>query len=74
VTVVFGRGKGPKLSCNLEQYTATFQAEVCAMKACAIENADKDYKTETFIFFLTANLRFKHLTFFRSSQTCLILP
>jgi hypothetical protein len=33
-----------KLSFSLEKYTAVFQAEVYAIKACSAENIDKNYK------------------------------
>jgi chromosome condensin MukBEF complex kleisin-like MukF subunit len=33
-----------ELSFSLEQYPTVFQAEVYAIKACAVENLDKDYK------------------------------
>jgi hypothetical protein len=33
-----------KLSFSLGQYTTVFQAEVYAIKGCAVENLDRDYK------------------------------
>jgi hypothetical protein len=33
-----------KLTFSLEQYTTVFQAEVYAIKTCAVENPDRNYK------------------------------
>jgi hypothetical protein len=33
-----------KLSFSLGKYIAVFQAEVYAIKACAVKNLDRDYK------------------------------
>jgi hypothetical protein len=35
-------GTGRKISFGLGQYTTVFQAEVCAIKACAAENLDRN--------------------------------
>jgi hypothetical protein len=35
---------GKRLSFSLGQYTTAFQAEVRALKACAMENADREHK------------------------------
>jgi hypothetical protein len=37
-------GTGRKRSFGLDQYTTVFQAEVYAIKACAVENLDRRYK------------------------------
>jgi hypothetical protein len=37
-------GTGWKLSLSLGQYTTVFLAEVNAIKACAVENLDRNYK------------------------------
>jgi ribonuclease HI len=37
-------GTRRKLSFSLGQYTTVFQAEVYAIKACAVENLDRNYK------------------------------
>jgi ribonuclease HI len=39
------QGTRRKLSFSLGQYTTVFQAEVYAIKACAVENLDMDYKS-----------------------------
>jgi ribonuclease HI len=41
---VYGYGTRQKFSFSLEKYTTVFQAEVYAIKACASENLDTDYK------------------------------
>jgi hypothetical protein len=41
---VYCHGTRRKLSFSLGQYTTVFQAEVYAIKACAVENLDRDYK------------------------------
>jgi hypothetical protein len=42
---VYCYGTGRKLSFSLGQYTTVFQAEVYAIKACAVENLDRNYKS-----------------------------
>jgi hypothetical protein len=42
---VYGYGTKRKLSFSLGKYTTIFQAEVYAIKACAVENLDRDYKS-----------------------------
>jgi ribonuclease HI len=37
-------GTRRKLSFSLGQYTTVFQAEMYAIKACAVENRDRNYK------------------------------
>jgi hypothetical protein len=37
-------GHKAKLSFSLGKYTTVFQAEVYAIKACAVENLDRNYK------------------------------
>jgi hypothetical protein len=41
---VYGYGTGRKLSFSLRQYTIVFQEEVYPIKACAVENLDRNYK------------------------------
>jgi hypothetical protein len=41
---VYCHGTRRKLSFSLGQYTTVFQAEVYAIKACAVENLDKNCK------------------------------
>jgi hypothetical protein len=41
---VYCYGTGRKLSFGLGQYKAVFQAEVYDIKACAVENLDRNYK------------------------------
>jgi ribonuclease HI len=41
---VYCYGTGRKLSLSLGQYTTIFQAEVYAIKSCAVENLDRNYK------------------------------
>jgi ribonuclease HI len=41
---VYSYGTRWKLSFNLEQYTTVFQAEVHAIKACAVEHLDRKYR------------------------------
>jgi long-subunit fatty acid transport protein len=51
---VYCYGTGWKLSFSLGQYTTVFQAEVYAMKACTIENLDRNYKNRN-IYILSNN-------------------
>jgi hypothetical protein len=37
-------GTGRKLNFSLGQYTTVFQAEMCVIKACAVEYLDRNYK------------------------------
>jgi ribonuclease HI len=41
---VYCYGTGRKLSFGLGQYTTVFQAEVYAIKACIVENPDRNYR------------------------------
>jgi hypothetical protein len=41
---VYGYGTRLKLSFSCGKYTAVFQAEVYAIKACAVENINRGYK------------------------------
>jgi hypothetical protein len=43
---LYGYGTRQKLSFNLGKYTAVFEAEVYAIKACAVENLDRSYKNK----------------------------
>jgi hypothetical protein len=40
---VYGHGTRQKFSFSLQQYTTVFQAEVYAIKACAVENVKRCY-------------------------------
>jgi hypothetical protein len=41
---MYCHGTRRKLSFSLGQYKTVFQAEVYVIKACAVDNLDKDYK------------------------------
>jgi hypothetical protein len=41
---MYGYGTETKLSFILGHYTTEFQAEVYAIKACAVDNRDRSYK------------------------------
>jgi hypothetical protein len=41
---VYCHGTRQELSFSLGQYTTVFQAEVYAVKPCAVENLDRNYK------------------------------
>jgi hypothetical protein len=58
---------GRKLSFSLGQYTTVFQAEVYAIKACAVENLDRNYINRN-IYILSVKQQLKHLTNTRSPQ------
>jgi hypothetical protein len=60
-------GTRRKLSFSLEQYTAVFQAEVYAIKACAVENLHGDYKNRN-VYVLSVKLQSKDLANTRSPQ------
>jgi hypothetical protein len=60
--------KSRRLSFNLGQYTVVFQVVVYAIKACADENIDRNYKIGTSIFCQTVKQQLKHLTNTRSPQ------
>jgi hypothetical protein len=47
-------GTGQKLSFSLGQYTTVFQVEVYAIKACAVENLERNYKNRN-IYILSAS-------------------
>jgi hypothetical protein len=53
---VYCHGTRKKLSFDLGRYTTVFQAEVYAIKACAAENIDKDYKNKN-IYILSDHLK-----------------
>jgi hypothetical protein len=42
---VYCGGTRRKLSFSLDQYTTVFQVEVYVIKACAVENLDRNYKS-----------------------------
>jgi hypothetical protein len=65
---VYCHGTRRKLSFSLGQYITVFQAEVYAIKACAVENLDRTIRIESSIFYLTVNLQLKHLANIRSPQ------
>jgi hypothetical protein len=58
------------LSLILGQYTRVFQAKVYAIKACAVENLDRNYRTGTHTFYQTVKRQLKHLENTRSPQNC----
>jgi hypothetical protein len=60
-------GTRRKLSFSLGQYMTVFQAEVYAIKACAVENIDRNYKNRT-TYILFDKQQLKHLTNTRSPQ------
>jgi hypothetical protein len=64
---VYSHDTRRKLSFSLGQYTAVFQAEVYAIKTCAVENLDRNYKNRN-IYSLSVNLQLKHLANTRSPQ------
>jgi ribonuclease HI len=41
---VYGYGTRQKLRFSLGKYITIFQAEVCAIKACTVENLGRDYR------------------------------
>jgi hypothetical protein len=64
---VYCYGTGRKLSFSLGQCTTVFQAEVYAIKACAVENLGMNYKNRN-VCILSVKLQLKHLTNFRPPQ------
>jgi hypothetical protein len=59
---VYCYGAGRKPSFSLGQYTTVFQAEVYAIKACAIENLDMNYKNRNiYTSTLCRHLQFNNL-------------
>jgi hypothetical protein len=56
-----------KLSFNLVKYTALFQAEVYASRACAVGNLNRDYNNRK-NYILSDRLQWKHLTITGSTQ------
>jgi hypothetical protein len=62
---VYCYGTWQKLSFGFGQYTTVFQAEVYAIKACAVENPDRNYKNSN-IYILSVKQQLKHLTNTRS--------
>jgi hypothetical protein len=64
---VYCHGTKRKLSFGLGQYTIVFQAEVYAIKACTIENLDRNYKNRN-IYIHIVKLQLKHLANTRSPQ------
>jgi hypothetical protein len=56
---------GCELSFRLGQYTTVFRAEVYAIKACTVENQDRNSKDR---FYQTVKLQLKYLVNIRSSQ------
>jgi hypothetical protein len=47
---VYCDGTRRKLSFSLGQYTTVFQAEVYALKVCAVENLDRNYKNSKHLY------------------------
>jgi hypothetical protein len=60
---VYKCGCGPRrhLSFSLGKYTTVFQAEVYAIKACAVGNLDRDYKNRNFCVLLDSQAAIKSL-------------
>jgi hypothetical protein len=56
-----------KLSFSLEQYIRAFQAEVYVIKACAVENLERNYKNRN-IYILSVKQQLKHLVNTKSPQ------
>jgi hypothetical protein len=56
-------GTRRKLSFSLGQYTTAFQAEVYAIKACAVENLDRNYRNRN-IYILSDRIHRNFLDFF----------
>jgi hypothetical protein len=57
-----------KLSFSLGKYTTTFQAEVYAIKACAVKNIDRIVKMGISIFYQTVKLQLRHFVNIGSPQ------
>jgi hypothetical protein len=64
---VYCYGTGRKLSFSLGQYTTVFQAEVYAIKACSVENLDRNYKNGN-MYILSIKQQLNHLANTRSPQ------
>jgi hypothetical protein len=60
--------QGENLSFSLGQYTMVFQAEVYALKACAIENVDRNYKSGNFCILSDSQVAVKALGNTRTPQ------
>jgi ribonuclease HI len=58
---VYCYGTGRKPSFSLGQYTAVFQAEVYAIKACTIENLDRNHKNRNICVLLDSQAAIKAL-------------
>jgi hypothetical protein len=65
----YGYGKSKKLSFSLGQQTAVFQAEMCAVKACVVENIHNLYKNRNIYIQSDSQASIKgHLSVTRSAQ------
>jgi ribonuclease HI len=58
---VYCDGTRRKLSFSLGQYTTVFQAEVYAIKACAVENLDRNYRNRNIYILSDSQAVFKAL-------------
>jgi hypothetical protein len=58
---VYCHGTRKKLSSSLGKYTAVFQAEEYAIKACAAENIDKDFNNRSICILLDSQAAIKAL-------------
>jgi hypothetical protein len=63
---VYCDGTRRKLSFSLGQYTTVFQAEVYAIKACAVENLDRNYKNKIIYILSGSQAATKHFVNTRS--------
>jgi hypothetical protein len=62
----FCHGSGRKLSFSIGRYTTVFQAEVYAIKACTVENLDRNYKNRNFYILSDSQAAIKELAITRS--------
>jgi hypothetical protein len=58
---VYGYGTRNKLSFGLGKYTTIFQAEVYAIKACAVGNFDRGYRNRNIYIVLESQAVIKEL-------------
>jgi ribonuclease HI len=65
---VYCQGTRRKLSFSLWRYTTVFQAEVYAIKECAIENLDRNIGIGPSTFYQSVKLQIKHLVNTRSPK------
>jgi hypothetical protein len=66
---VYCHGTGCKLNFSLGQYTTVFQAEVYAIKACAVETLERNYENRNIYILSESQAAIKkHLAVTRSPQ------